>query len=288
MTKRMAPKPSPDLQQCIAHLARIEKPKLWLSKVETAELLAMLENCSHTPKRRINPVLKAVNTTHDTSLAPCTLRPNPIDGKRPNESNTAKICETRAHHVVTPTRHVKPSATILNTMQDIVERLQVVVKDLKEYKADMASRSVEIRPTLQLTTPSVVLPPPSLTWVPSPPPPAPTLLVLPPGLASPAVPPIPHQQLPLLPPSTEFSPSPHPIPKPDLGPVVHTIVPVTTKKAPPPHPLSPSTTGVVLFSLLLLHHQGSHHWLGISQPGSLDPLGNCPDPEPPPGLSLVH
>jgi hypothetical protein len=165
--------------------------------------------------------------------------------------------------------------------------LEKVEKDVKELKADIASRSVTLSSTPQLPippmvpTPPKVWSPPSLSWVPSPPPPAPTLLVTPPLPASPAVPPGLSKPIQHLPSITETTP-PTPLkPKPDLGPVVHTLDPVTPEKAHPPHPPSLSTTGVVLFSLLLLHHRGSH-WLVSFQPVFLEPSGNCPDPEPPP------
>jgi hypothetical protein len=162
-----------------------------------------------------------------------------------------------------------------------------VEKDVKELRADMESRSVTINSTSQLPTlpvictPPKVLSPPSLAWVPSPLVLAPTLLVTPPLSTSPADPPGLSKPIPFLPPITETTP-PTPLkPKPDLGPIVHAIDPVTPEEAHPPHPLSPSITGVVLFSLLLLHHRGSCHWLVSSQPAFLEPSGKCPDPEPP-------
>jgi hypothetical protein len=172
----------------------------------------------------------------------------------------------------------------------------------REFKAGMAleARSALSSPTPQLATPTVappsptipvvstspkVLSLPSLAWVPSPPSPAPAPAVLSPLLTSPAVPPGLKKPTQSLPPTTESTPHTFPTPKPDLGPVVHTIVHVTPEKASPPHPLSTSTTGVVLFSLLLLHHRGSCHWPVVLQLVISKPSGNRPDPEPPP---LVH
>lgn len=199
-------------------------------------------------------------------------------GKRQHESATAKKCVF--------------DTAFNDALLDILEKVKRVEKDVKELRADMESRSVTINSTSQLPTlpviptPPKVLSPPSLAWVPSPPSPAvPTPLVLPPTLASPAVPPGLNKPLPPLPPTTETTHSRPPKSKPDLEPFVHTIDPVTPEKAHPPHPPSLSTTGVVLFSLLLLHHQGSYHWLVIFQPEFLEPSGICPDPEPPPFCS---
>jgi hypothetical protein len=257
-----------------------------LNNSKRAEIHAFCINYLNTQTQHADPSAKVPTTAQHSPVAPCTIGTPQNDTKLRNERDNTEMSKMYMYHATTPTWHIKPSTTILNTMQDIVERLQVVVKDLKEYKADMASRSVEIRPTLQLTTPSVVLPPPSLAWVPSPPSPAQTPLVLPTILALPTVPPGLNQPLPPLPPTTEYTP---PIfnhtPKPKLGPVVHAIVFVPPEKAPPPHPPSPSTTGVVLLSLLLLHYQGSYHWLVIGQPGFSELLGIRPDPEPPP---VVH
>jgi hypothetical protein len=158
--------------------------------------------------------------------------------------------------------------------------LEKVTKDVKELKADMAARSVTISSTPQLPIPPRVHTPPkiqslcSLAWVPSPPVPASPMF--PPGLQKP------RQSLP---PTTETTLSSPPQPKPDLGPFVHTTVTVTPKKAFSPHPPSLSTTGVVLFSLLLLHHRGSCHGPVVLQLVISQPSGNRPDPEPPP---VVH
>ena len=75
---------------------------------------------------------------------------------------------------------------------------------------------------------------------------------------------------------------PPPIPSTASVPVVHTIVHGSPRKAPPPHPCSSSTTGVILFSLLLLHHQGSCHWPELGQPGFSEQFWIHPDSEPPP------
>jgi hypothetical protein len=182
--------------------------------------------------------------------------------------------------------HDASKAEFQENIKRVQDMLEKVEKDVKELKADMAFRSVTINSTPQLPIPPMIPTPPkvqsphSLAWVPSLPAPAPILLVTPLPL-SPAVPPGLSKPIQYLLSISETTPPAPPKPKPDLGPAVHTIVPVTPEKAHPPHPLSPSITGVVLFSLLLLHHRGSHHWPVGLQLVPLKLLGNRPDPEPP-------
>jgi hypothetical protein len=169
----------------------------------------------------------------------------------------------------------------------MVER---TTKELKEVKADMAARSVTTSSTPQLPIPPVVHTSPkvqllpTLAWVPSPLSPTPTLWFTPPVTAPPMFPPGLHRPRQTLPPTTEITLSPPLQPKPDLEPVVQTTVTVTPEEAFPPHLPSPSTTGVVLFSLLLLHHRGSCHWPVVLQLVISKPSGIHPDPEPPPGV----
>jgi hypothetical protein len=217
----------------------------------------------------------AERATQLASPAPYNVNATQNTGKQQNESKMDK-------------KRVLDAA-LNDALLDILERVKRVEKDVKELKADMAARSVTISSIPQLPippmvpTPPKIQSPPSLAWVPSLPAPAPIPLVKPLPL-SPAVPPGLSKPIPFLPPITETTP-PTPLkPKPDLGPVVRTIVPVTPEKAHPPHPLSPSITGVVLFSLLLLHHGGSCHWPVVLQLVFSRPFGKRPDPEPPPAV----
>jgi hypothetical protein len=289
MMEQVTTHPSPNLRQYPAHLVHIEKPTRQLTddKVTSfhAECLYYLRRDGYLPE-------KALNSPYYPLAAPSIYRAAQNDGKQ-CEGKTAEECIHKflLRYPQKTTKDV--NAEFREDLKRAQDMLEKVVKDVKELKADMASRSVTVSSTPQLPIPPMVpappkvQSPPTLSWVPSLPAPAPILLVTPPLPLSPAVPPGLSKPTQSLPPITETTP-PTPLkPKPDLGPVVHTIDPVTPEKAHPPHPPSLSTTGVVLFSLLLLHHQGSYHWLVIFQPEFLEPSGSRPDPEPPPGLDLV-
>ena len=297
-----------------------------LNKGNMAELRAWRKYYLAAPMRHVHPPITGATTARNTCPTPCTIRMMQNDRKQCNKSMEANLRILREYcsntqmrrvepqvAVTTSAPHPIPAACILGTVKnsgtyhtgivtssgkhtsdktfkdtllDMIEELKRLQQDVKELRADMASkpRSVAITSTPQLPTSPVVLSPSSLTWVPSlfpAPIPAHTPLVLPPIHVPPAVPPGLQKPTPLLPTTTETIPTP-PKPKPDLGLVVHTTVHVSPEKAPPPHPLSPSTTGVVLFSLLLLHYRGSYHWLVIFQTAFLEPSGIRPDPEPPP------
>ena len=266
----MAAQPSPNSQQRPPHHAHLGLPTRELSDDELAGLRAAREYRLSAPTRRDYPQTTVAAPTQHHSPAPRIVVTMQNDEKRQNESET----------VETPVYDTGFNDILL----DLVERVKSLEKNLKGYcDSEMASRSVTVIPTPKLPTPPRVLSPPSLAWVPSPPSIAQTPLVLPTILAAPTVPPGLKKPTHLLPLTTETIPTPPKL-KPDLGPVVHTIVYVIPKKAPPPHPPSSSITGVVLFSLLLLHYQGSYHWLVTGQYRVLEPPGKRPDPEPPPGI----
>jgi hypothetical protein len=240
------------------------------------------------PTQHVDLQVTMTTTPQHPSRAPISLETRLKAQNRFNLHDWCHImrlsmfCHRASGNQVGPPNCTPSAPSLKDELWDMAGELWEFGKELKELKADMASRSVTITPTPQLPTPPVVRTPPSLTWVSSPPSTAPTLLVLPPTLASSVAPPNLNKPLPPLPPTAESPPPTFPTPKPDLGPVVHTSTLVSPKKAPPPHLPSPSITGVVLFSLLLLHYRGSYHWLVSRQPGFSKRLGICPDPEPPP------
>ena len=173
-----------------------------------------------------------------TSPAPCTIRALQNDWKQQNEIKMWNEDETAEEHVRKfllqypwhTSSYDRWETELVETVKRVQDMLKVVEKDLKELKAEMASRSVTISSTPQLPippmvpTPPKVRSPPSLALVSSHTAPAPILLVTPPLPLSPAVPPGLSKPTQFLPPITETTP-PTPLkPKLDLGPVVHTIM----------------------------------------------------------------
>jgi hypothetical protein len=315
-TKTSTSQPSPNSRQRPPHLVHLDRPTEQRNESETPKMRVLRVFPFTAQPRQVHPRAMVPTSPYHPSAAPRTLSLPRNEEKQRNESETPEMRVLRVfpftattHRVypgtmgTKPAQHPSPAPCIAGTPEDNKKReqaefckkvqdlLERMTEDVKGLRMDMAARSVTISSTPQLPiSPMVHTPPqvrslPSLAWVPSPPSITPILLVTHPVPASPMFPPGLQKPRQSLPHTTETILSSPPQPKPDLGPVVHTIVLVTPEEAHPPHPILPSTTGVVLFSLLLLHHRGSHHGPVVLQLVISKPSGNRPDPEPPP---VVH